>query len=50
MKPLAVVTVPKSDFRVLIAAINTGCENAIVDEAARVVRARLKSKKCRCKK
>jgi hypothetical protein len=32
-----------SEFQRLISAINTGTENEIVDEAARIVRARLKS-------
>ena len=43
MKPRT-VTLPECSFVALIAAINRGAENEIVDEAARLVRARLKSK------
>jgi hypothetical protein len=41
MKPR---TQPEGGFVALIAAINRGAENEIVDEATRLVRARLKSK------
>jgi hypothetical protein len=38
MKPKPNATLPPGDFRLLIAAINRGVEGEIVDEAARVAR------------
>jgi hypothetical protein len=43
-------TLPEGSFAALIAAINRGSESEIVDEATRIVRDRIKSKKPRCKK